>query len=133
MLGTAITEEELRELICQLKKERYVLAAERLEECTDNLLSALEKEEYSFKDCYLQISQAEHLLHVIKKQLAGRLSPPARQQLNALTDSMEPLWSALLRGGGPPGMTTNITACSICPDTRPSCLTIATAMFSLPT
>lgn len=84
MLGTAITEDDLKELVCQLKKERYVLAAERLEECTDNLLSALEKEDYSFKDCYPQISQAGHLLHVIKKQLAGRLSPPARQQLDRL-------------------------------------------------
>ena len=89
MLGITITEEALKELVCQLKKERYVLAAERLEEYTHRLLSALEKEEYSLKDCYPQISQAGHLLHVIKKQLAGRLSPPARQQLDRLVSNAD--------------------------------------------
>lgn len=84
MLGTAITEEDLKELVCQLKKERYVLAAERLEECTQTLLTTLEQENYSFRACCPLINQITHLLSVIKKQLAGRLSPPARQQLDRL-------------------------------------------------
>ena len=87
MFGVTLSTEDFRDLICGLRAERYVLAAERLEETAKPLLCELaapSAEEPDFPQLAELMTEPDALLHVIRRQLGRLLTPATRRQLGRL-------------------------------------------------
>ena len=91
MFGVTISAADFRELIRGLRVERYVLAAERLEETVQPLLRALDapdEEETDLTRLAGFMDEPNRLLHVIRKQLGWLLTPEIRGRLEAVAAAM---------------------------------------------
>lgn len=92
MLGVTLTVEEIRNLILQLKEERYLLAAEMLEDSTGPLLRKLAqpREEAEPVEAYLCLLTAPSCtLPIIRRQIGSLLSPLGSRQLNTVLDAVK--------------------------------------------
>ena len=96
MLGVTLAAEEIRNLILQLKQERYLLAAEMLEDSTGPLLRKLAqpREEAEPVDAYLRLlTIPSRSLLVLEKQVGRLLSAQGRRQLEKLRGTVSLLSS----------------------------------------
>ena len=79
MLGVTLAAEEIRNLILQLKEERYLLAAEMLEDSTGPLLRKLaqpREEAEPVEACLRLLTAPSRTLPIIQRQIGSLLSPP---------------------------------------------------------
>ena len=78
MLGVTLAAEEIRNLILQLKEERYLLAAEMLEDSTGPLLRKLaqpREEAEPVEACLRLLTAPSCTLPIIQRQIGSLLSP----------------------------------------------------------
>ena len=91
MLGVTLTVEEIRNLILQLKEERYLLAAEMLEDSTGPLLRKLaqpREEAEPVEACLRLLTAPSRTLLIIQRQIGSLLSPLGSCQLNTVLDAV---------------------------------------------
>ena len=87
MLGVTLAAEEIRNLILQLKEERYLLAAEMLEDSTGPLrrkLAQPREEAEPVEACLRLLTAPSCTLPIIQRQIGSLLSPLGSRQLNML-------------------------------------------------
>lgn len=92
MLGVTLTVEEIRNLILQLKEERYLLAAEMLEDSTGPLLRKLaqpREEAEPVEACLRLLTAPSCTLPIIQRQIGSLLSPLGSRQLNTVLDAVK--------------------------------------------
>ena len=92
MLGVTLAAEEIRNLILQLKEERYLLAAEMLEDSTDPLLRKLaqpREEAEPVEACLRLLTAPSRTLPIIQRQIGSLLSPLGSRQLNTVLDAVK--------------------------------------------
>ena len=92
MLGVTLAAEEIRNLILQLKEERYLLAAEMLEDSTGPLLRKLaqsREEAEPVKACLRLLTAPSRTLPIIQRQIGSVLSPLGSCQLNTVLDTVK--------------------------------------------
>ena len=85
MLGVTLAAEEIRNLILQLKEERYLLAAEMLEDSTGPLrrkLAQPREEAEPVEACLRLLTAPSCTLPIIQRQIGSLLSPLGSRQLN---------------------------------------------------
>lgn len=91
MLGVTLAAEEIRNLILQLKEERYLLAAEMLEDSTGPLLRKLaqpREEAEPVEACLRLLTAPSRTLPIIQRQIGSLLSPLGSCQLNTVLDAV---------------------------------------------
>lgn len=87
MLGVTLAAEEIRNLILQLKEERYLLAAEMLEDSTGPLrrkLAQPREEAEPVEACLRLLTAPSCTLPIIQRQIGSLLSPLGSRQLNII-------------------------------------------------
>ena len=92
MLGVTLAAEEIRNLILQLKEERYLLAAEMLEDSTGPLLRKLaqpREEAEPVEACLRLLTAPSRTLPIIQRQIGSLLSPLGSRQLNTVLDAVK--------------------------------------------
>lgn len=92
MLGVTLAAEEIRNLILQLKEERYLLAAEMLEDSTGPLLRKLaqpREEAEPVEACLRLLTAPSCTLPIIQRQIGSLLSPLGSRQLNTVLDAVK--------------------------------------------
>ena len=92
MLGVTLAAEEIRNLILQLKEERYLLAAEMLEDSTDPLrrkLAQPREEAEPVEACLRLLTAPSCTLPIIQRQIGSLLSPLGSRQLNTVLDAVK--------------------------------------------
>ena len=92
MLGVTLAAEEIRNLILQLKEERYLLAAEMLEDSTGPLLCKLaqpREEAEPVEACLRLLTAPARTLPIIQRQIGSLLSPLGSCQLNTVLDAVK--------------------------------------------
>jgi len=92
MLGVTLAAEEIRNLILQLKEERYLLAAEMLEDNTGPLLRKLaqpREEAEPVEACLRLLTAPSCTLPIIQRQIGSLLSPLGNRQLNTVLDAVK--------------------------------------------
>lgn len=92
MLGVTLAAEEIRNLILQLKEERYLLAAEMLEDSTGPLrrkLAQPREEAEPVEACLRLLTAPSCTLPIIQRQIGSLLSPLGSRQLNTVLDAVK--------------------------------------------
>ena len=92
MLGVTLATKEIRNLILQLKGERYLLAAEMLEDSTGPLLCKLaqpREEAEPVEACLRLLTAPSCTLPIIQRQIGSVLSPLGSCQLNTVLDAVK--------------------------------------------
>ena len=98
MFGVTLEAEDIRFLTRGLRCERYILAAESLEEAAAPLMRKLSRppEGQPFEYYATSLAAPERRLAVIRKQLCGLLTPGTRRQMETVSTTV-----ALFRQGSP--------------------------------
>lgn len=134
MFGVTLSTEDFSDLMRGLRAERYVLAAERLEETAKPLLCELaapSAEEPDLPQLAELMTEPDALLHVIRRQLSRLLTPATRRQLEAVasavtmfgTDDPTMVWYAAPDASG------SITLCTAVSDLTAQ---LRSALWALP-
>ena len=91
MFGTTLTAESITSLICSLHTERYVLAAELLDEATAPLLDKLKmpvEEGSGFEPYRVLLGKPQEILTTIRKHLDRLLTRETSRQLAMVADTV---------------------------------------------
>ncbi len=90
MFGVTLAAEDIRALTHSLRGERFLLAAEVLNDSAKGLLRKLDRppEDRPFDYCKKSLAAPERSLTVIDRQLHGLLTPATRRRLNSVSTTV---------------------------------------------